>query len=213
MPQTTPDLHDGNGPTADGPTQRDERAAPVATEEGHTPYLPPPAAGRDEAIDKDLLLAWKDYMKKGFQQNNMMFSRVLRAFMVPYWLTVAMNVALFLFGWAPSAWRRILRPSQNSNSAIFGGLSAATFLTFFISRPLRSLEQNVILITWLGVIYNTYWSQLMNITNPATVQQDLDSITKAAVKDLRALATAQGKLNSQRPDLPDTQVPQSPDSS
>ena len=195
---------------SDGPAQGDEPEMPAAIEERNTPFLPPPPAGRDKAVDKELLLTWKDYMKEGFQQNSKMFKSVLKAFMIPYWLTVAMYVALFLFGLGTFVLAAVLAGGQKFDfSAIFGGLSAAAFLTFFISRPLRSLEQNVVLITWLGVIYNTYWSQLMNATDPATIQKDLDTITKATVKDLRALATAQGKLDSQQPDPADPPAAQS----
>jgi hypothetical protein len=183
---------------------RSDTATPVAgSEDGHTSFLPVQVTGRDRAVDKELLEAWKEYMKEGFKQNNRMFSRVLRAFIIPYWLTVAMYVALFLFGLSAFGLAAYLAVQQQLEfAAIFGGLSAATFLTFFISRPLRSLEQNVILITWLGIVYNTYWSQLMNATDPATIQKDLDAVTATALKDLKALATAQGKLSSQRPDLP-----------
>ena len=186
-----------------------DTASPVADSEDRQPsFLPVQVTGRDKAVDKELLEAWKDYMKEGFKQNNRMFSRVLRAFMIPYWLTVAMYVALFLFGLGAFALAANLAVQEELEfAAIFGGLSAATFLTFFISRPLRSLEQNVILITWLGIVYNTYWSQLMNATDPATIQKDLDAVTRTALKDLRALATAQGKLSSQRPDLPNPDAP------
>jgi hypothetical protein len=195
-------------PQPDAPTKSDTAAPVAGSEDGHTPFLPPPqATGRHKVVDEELLVAWKDYMKEGFKQNNRMFSRVLRAFMIPYWLTVAMYVALFLFGLGAFALAaRLAVQQQLEFAAIFGGLSAATFLTFFISRPLRSLEQNVILITWLGIVYNTYWSQLMNATDPATIQKDLDAVTATALKDLKALATAQGELSSQRPDLPNPEA-------
>jgi hypothetical protein len=213
VPETVPNRTTPSGRPSDGAAQADEPEIPVAIEERNTPFLPPPTAGGDKAVDKELLLTWKEYMKEGFQQNSKMFSSVLKAFMVPYWLTVAMYVAMFLFGLGTFVLAVVLAGRQKFDfAAIFGGLSAVSFLTFFISRPLRSLEQNVILITWLGVIYNTYWSQLMNATDPATIQQDLDTITKATVKDLRELATAQGKLDSQRPDLANPSAPQPEDS-
>ena len=65
-------------------------------------------------------------------------------------------------------------------------------------RPLRSLEQDLIFITWLGIIYNTYWSQLMNATDPKTVRQDLEAIT-TTLKDLNHLADKHEKQAGQRP--------------
>jgi hypothetical protein len=60
----------------------------------------------------------------------------------------------------------------------FRGLSAAAFLGYFIGRPLRSLEGNLEFITWLGIIYTTYWTRVVAASNPDTAQQDLQSATK-----------------------------------
>jgi hypothetical protein len=207
-PKSAPDRTTPVAPQPDAQTRSRGPDRETRTYDQDTSYLPPPVAGRDRAVDRDLLVAWKDHMKEGFEQNNKMFHRVLSAFMLPYWFTVVMYVALFLFGLGAFGLAAVLAAQQQFDfAAVFGGLSAVTFLGFFISRPLKALEQNVILITWLGIVYNTYWSQLMNATNQATVQKDLDAITNSALKDLKALLAAQGKLGRQRPDLPGSPLP------
>lgn len=169
---------------------------------GDVSFLPIQATGRDEQIDRELLVAWKDYLKSGFQQNNLMFRRVLTAFMVPYWLTVVMYGALFITGLGGFIAATLLFAQQQILFAsLFGGMSVVAFLTFFISGPLRSLEQNLILITWLGIIYNTYWNQLMYTSDQKTIQADLETITRSALKDLDALVSRQGQLAAQRPGL------------
>jgi hypothetical protein len=156
--------------------------------------------GLDPEVDRDLLVAWKDYIKDGLKQNGVMFQKVLRAFVVPYWLTVAMYSLLFVFGLGGFAIAAVLVVQQKlAFASIFGGLSAVSFLTYFISGPTRSLEQNLVFITWLGVIYNTYWSQLMNATDPRTVRQDLEAITASAIRDLDQLAQSHDKRAAQRP--------------
>ena len=208
MPKTTPDPTTPAAPQPDGQAPAGGPGSGTVTDDRDTSYLPPPVTGRDGAVDRDLLVAWKDHMKEGFKQNNKMFRRVLSAFMLPYWFTVVMYVALFLFGLGAFGLAAVLAAQQQFDfAAVFGGLSAVTFLAFFISRPLKALEQNVILITWLGIVYNTYWSQLMNATNQETIQKDLDAITNSALNDLRALLAAQGKLSSQRPDPPSSPLP------
>jgi hypothetical protein len=166
-------------------------------------FLPPVSSGRDPGIDADLLAAWSQHIRDGFQQNATMFERVLRAFMVPYWLTVAMYSALFLVGVGGFLVAAYLAAARELGfAAIFGGLSATAFLTFFVTRPLRSLEQNLTAITWLGIVYNTYWTRLMYATDAARVQQDLEAITRTALKDLGALMSRHDKLAAKRPDLP-----------
>ena len=129
-----------------------------------------------------------------------MFERVLNAFVVPYWITVAMYAALFIFGLGGfhlTAVSRRKRPSRICSDLCRN--VCHRFLTFFISRPLRSLEQNVVLITWLGVIYNTYWNQLNTATNPKTFKEDLEAFTKTAIKDLNWLLVRQTYFASERP--------------
>jgi hypothetical protein len=167
-------------------------------------FLPLQVTGRNTQVDQELLVAWKDYIKDGFKQNSIMFQKVLSAFVVPYWLTVVMYGLLFVFGLGGFVMAAVLFVQQKLGfAAIFGGLSVVSFLTFFISGPLRSLEQNLVFITWLGIIYNTYWSQLMNTTDPKTVRQDLEAITTTALKDLNNLAGKHDKQAAQRPGLSD----------
>jgi hypothetical protein len=49
-----------------------------------------------------------------------------------------------------SAWTR-----NAPFSLVFGGPSAASFLSYWIGRPLQALERDLKFITWLGIIYNT----------------------------------------------------------
>ena len=72
-------------------------------------------------------------------------------------------------------------------SLIFGGLSVVSFLSYFISRPLQALEQNLKFITWLGIIYNTYWTRLVYAMDQDTVQQDLKANTDDAIAELTKL--------------------------
>ena len=71
---------------------------------------------------------------------------------------------------------------------VFGGLSVASFVTFFVSRPLRSLEENLNFITWLGVIYNSYWARIVYALNTETrSKQDLKAITEDFVAQIERL--------------------------
>ena len=83
----------------------------------------------------------------------------------------------------------------------FAGLSVTAFLAFFVRQPLQSLEENLEFITWLGVAFNTYWTRLMYVTDPGTVQVEL----KAAEDDFRGsverLIAQHADLRGKRPSV------------
>ena len=86
-------------------------------------------------------------------------------------------------------------------TVLFGGLSIVSFLTFFLSRPLQALEENLQFITWLGVVYNTYWTQLVNAQNPYTFQADLSAATNEFVEQLHQLVNVHAESSAKRPTI------------
>ena len=154
------------------------------------PWLPiPPVDSTLEGMDPALYAAWREHIIQGFRNNQEMFERVLRSFMDPYNATVRMYRMMFMVGLLSfvvaicmSIWTR-----EALFALVFGGLSAASFITFFLSRPLRSLEENLNFITWLGVIYNSYWARLVYALNAETVQADLKEITEDFVRQIERL--------------------------
>ncbi len=78
-------------------------------------------------------------------------------------------------------------------------MGVVAFLTYFLSRPLRSLEENLQFITWLGVIYNTYWTRLLYMQNAATVHDELKDATQVAVGQIEELIDKNSRLASKRP--------------
>lgn len=162
--------------------------------------VPPPP--KPENVDEEIYEAWKKHMIEGYQHNSQMFTRVLDAFMRPYWQTVWMYRLMFavgILGFVLAAALAFLK--QIEFAALFGGLTAFSFLSFFVSRPLQSLEQNILLITWLGVIYNTYWTRLMYANDAITIQADLEGITKTAIEELARLADKHSELSGKRENL------------
>lgn len=163
--------------------------------------LPIPTVPTDK-VDKEVYAAWKKYMIDGFERNNDMFAKILDAFTRPYWLTVRMYQAMFIVGLSGVVLAAVMGAWQGVQYAwVFGGLSAVAFIGFFVSRPLISLEQNIQFITWLGLVYNTYWTRLMYANDEKTVQADLEAITECAIQDIVRLLDKQTELTGKRPDL------------
>lgn len=151
--------------------------------------------------DDPLYKAWQEHIIQGLANNNVMFRRTLRAYLVPYYLTVGLYVALFAAGLAlfiAAAWLSA-QGGSDLGPLLFAGLGVATFLALFIRNPLRSLEENLQFITWLGIIYNTYWTRLLYMQDQATVHADLEDATQDAIRELERLIDKNAGLASKRP--------------
>ena len=150
-------------------------------------------------VDPEIHKAWKQHMIAGFNQNQEMFDKILHAFLVPYWSTVWMYRILFTVGILSflaaivlGVWKGVLY------TAIFGGLSAATFIGYFLNLPTRAMEQNILFITWLGMIYNSYWTRLMYANDNSNIQKDLDKITQTSLAQMNELVNKQNRISNQR---------------
>jgi hypothetical protein len=165
--------------------------------------LPPVHQPKLAEIDPMLYEYWREHINQGFQRNNRMFDTILDAFMRPYNTTIWMyrilfglGIAAFLVAAGLGAWLR-----EPMFSLIFGGLSIISFLTYFIGRPLQSLEENLKFITWLGIIYNTYWTRLVYMMDSETIHKDLDDATQDAINELERLLDKHHDFSGRRPGL------------
>ncbi len=202
-PDAAPPLEEPIAPAGINPPQPDARPADSHAP-GGVPYLPLPRVDEETSqMDPELYAAWREHIRDGFRRNNEMFDRVLDAFMKPYYTTVWMyrtlfgvGVLSFLVAAGLSIWTREL-----SFSLVFGGLSAVAFISFFIRNPLRSLEENLEFITWLGIVYNTYWTRLAYMLNEDTVQQDLAKATRDATREIVRIIDKHAEMSGRRPGL------------
>ena len=168
------------------------------------PVTPPDVDGRAlSEVDPELYDAWRKHIVRGFENNNRMFDRTLNAFMYPYWVTVGMYIVLFVVGLSAFfvAARLSFEAGKELYTILFGGIGAVAFLTFFLTRPLQALEENLQFITWLGVIYNTYWTRLAYMTDQESVQRDLEHAAGRTIEDIKDLLTTHAERSGKRPGL------------
>jgi hypothetical protein len=188
------------GATAEQTADTAVASVPIA----NTPLPPSPKPGVPLAeADPQLYAAWRRHIEQGLANNQLMFKRVLDAFMSPYWTTVWTYRLLIVIGIGGFLVAAVLgwRDAQWPVTAIFGGLSIVAFLTFFLSRPLQALEENLQFITWLGVVYNSYWTRLANAQNADTFQADLSAATNEFVQQLQQLVNTHGERSEKRPKI------------
>ncbi|HXF61733.1 MAG TPA: NBR1-Ig-like domain-containing protein, partial [Caldilineaceae bacterium] len=162
------------------------------------PALPPPGSGE---IDAELLPAWRKHIEQQLNNNQTMFQQILQGFMNPYWTTVWLYRILFGLGVAAFIVAAALAFSGRSGwtAALFGGISLASVLGFCLVRPLQALEENLQFITWLGLIYNTYWVHLTYANDPATVHEQVDKATADAITGIQTLMAKHAAAAAKRP--------------
>jgi hypothetical protein len=179
----------------------EEMPAPAAAPQ---PTSPKPGVPLAEA-DSQLYAAWREHIAHGFRNNETMFRRVLEAFMNPYWTTVWMYRILFGVGVTAFVVAAAVALIQNNvvTTLIFGGLSVAAFLGYFISRPLQALEENLQFITWLGIIYNSYWTTLTQAQDAATYLDDVKQATDDAIARIKELMDKHTARSGARPNAKD----------
>lgn len=195
-------------PSAETSTTVEQPVAPVQEpEEGNqegTARLPVPARPTNLAeIDPELYAAWRNHVLDGFANNQKMFEELVKAFMGPYHTTVQLYRLTFFVGMFAfvAAVALSAYTGQMMFGVLFGGIGVAAFVSYFISRPLRALEENLNFITWLGVIYNSYWTRLVYAMNMETVQQDIAAITSDFTKQIQELLDKSAALHKDRPGI------------
>lgn len=193
-----PELPDRLVTVIDGPSEDDTQGGP--SDETPAQRVVDP---REQEIHLRVMNAWAEHMERGLRNNGVMFSQLLRAFMRPYYMTIIMYALLFLVGvglFVTAAWLST-RAGSDLSTWLFGGLGVVTFLAFFISRPLAALEENLMLITRLGIIYNTYWTRLLYMRETRTIQADLEDATNDTITELERLTDKSVELAENRPGL------------
>ena len=189
-------------PTKEETMSKSESADPRFA---HT-YSPAPAPTEELAVLReqhpDLYQAYADHVKEGYKNNGRIFDDVRRAFMRSHNSTVVMYWILFIVGIATVITGIVLAAVGNAlAAAVFLGMGVAAFVTYFIGRSTQSLEENLLYITWLGVIYNSYWTHLAWATQRETAQAELDKATTDALQQLEKLVNRHARSVKGRPKL------------
>lgn len=78
--------------------------------------------------------------------------------------------------------------TQAIPSLIFAGLSASSFITLFIFRPLESIERNAIFFPWLTSSMNNYWIRMMYFNDEKTINTDIKDAGDELMSNLDTLA-------------------------
>jgi hypothetical protein len=68
------------------------------------------------------------------------------------------------------------------------GLTVGIFVAFFVQRPSAALERNAIFMPWVSIVLTTFWTRLLYLDDPATLDAQLGKAAKDASEELSLIA-------------------------
>jgi hypothetical protein len=112
-----------------------------------------------------------------------------RSYRVVFYGYVAMMI--FGVGAIVAAFIKGLTANSVSEAAAAVGLAGLTvgiFVAFFVQRPSAALERNAIFMPWVSIVLTTFWTRLLYLDDPATLDAKLGHAAKEASDELSAIA-------------------------
>ena len=68
------------------------------------------------------------------------------------------------------------------------GLTVGVFTAFFVQRPSAALERNAIFMPWVSIVLTTFWTRMLYLDDPETLDAKLGHAAKEASDELSAIA-------------------------
>ena len=68
------------------------------------------------------------------------------------------------------------------------GLTVGIFIAFFVQRPSAALERNAIFMPWVSIVLTTFWTRMLYLDDPETLDAQLGRAAKEASDELSAIA-------------------------
>jgi hypothetical protein len=76
------------------------------------------------------------------------------------------------------------------------GLTVGIFVAFFVQRPSAALERNAIFMPWVSIVLTTYWTRLLYLDDPKTLDERLGKAVKEASEEMSAIAARYAAIDS-----------------
>jgi len=117
-----------------------------------------------------------------------------------YRAVFAAYVAMLLFGLAAVAAafvKGLTASSVGEAIAAIGlaGMTVGIFVAFFIQRPSAALERNAIFMPWVSIVLTTFWTRLLYLDDPATLDAQLGKAAKDASDELSMIASRYASID------------------
>jgi hypothetical protein len=80
--------------------------------------------------------------------------------------------------------------SEAAAAGVLGGASVGLLVGALVLKPTESMERNAIFVPWMLLTLNTYWTRLVYMSDPKTIDKLLDDAGKDAAEQFKAIADA-----------------------
>lgn len=115
------------------------------------------------------------------------------AALVLHWVLFLASISLFVgAGWLGAVHRA---PLWGAAAAVAG---ASLLIAQLATWPSRSFFQDLQFVTWLGVVYNTYWARLAASSNSENADEALTAATRLASEQLEELTAKYAQVGAAR---------------
>ena len=74
-------------------------------------------------------------------------------------------------------------------------MTVGIFVAFFIQRPSAALERNAIFMPWVSIVLTTFWTRLLYLDDPATLDAQLGKAAKDASDELSMIASRYASID------------------
>src|SRR5579875_3457091 len=115
---------------------------------------------------------------------------VFVAYIAMLTLGLAATTAAFVMG------LRATTTAQAIAAIGLAGLTVGIFVAFFVQRPSAALERNAIFMPWVSIVLATYWTRLLYLDDPKTLDERLGKAAKEASEELSAIAARYAQIDS-----------------
>lgn len=161
-----------------------------------TMALPRPRHGDQTDVEELRALA-ADVLRNDVQTLARTTAYLRRSYRVVFAAYVAMLV--FGLGAVVAAFTKGLTASSMADAAAaigLAGLTVGIFVAFFVQRPSAALERNAIFMPWVSIVLTTYWTRLLYLDDPKTLDEKLGRASKEASEELSAIAARYAQIDS-----------------
>ena len=168
---------------------------------GYDLALPTPPAPQEDGADPaaiEMNKAINEFSKKALQDNATNLANSMSFIDHAFgWLRTAYGVMLGvgLLALLATIFKGLTADTgaEAGATAVLGGVSVGVLVSSLILKPTDSMERNAIFVPWMLLVLNTYWTRLVYMNDPETIDTQLQDAAKDAAEEFKVMSEALAK--------------------
>jgi hypothetical protein len=162
------------------------------------PDLPPLHEDGADPAEVEMNKAINEFSKSALEDNTKNLFRSVNFIENSFsWLRRAYGwmLALGLLALVAAIYKGLVADNgaELGSAAVIGGVSLGALISSLVLKPTESMERNAIFVPWMLLVLNTYWTRLVYMNDPTTVDKQLEDAAKDAADQFKLIAEAHAK--------------------